>query len=70
MANVTITITVSSADLNRLVDAVSNRYGWTDAMGVTKAQFTKNWLGTMLKNEVKTYETSIVAFTPPDITVG
>lgn len=59
MAN--ITINVPDAVAPRVLDAVAARYNWTAESGMTKAQFTKDWIMRWLKETVKMHEGQIAS---------
>ena len=51
-----ISITVPDAHINRVLDAVTTRRGWTSGSGLTKAQFVKKVLIDLLKDDVRFIE--------------
>ncbi len=51
-----ITFTIPDDQLDRVVTAVSDYYGWTAALGVTRAAFVKAKLREMLVGIVKDAE--------------
>ncbi len=63
----TITLTIPNAVASRITDAISAKYGYSATLmngtpnPQTKADFTKAWLITQLKNAVKEHEQNTAA---------
>lgn len=51
-----ISISLPDAHVNRVLDAVTTRRGWTSGSGLTKAQFVKKVLIDLLKDDVRYIE--------------
>ena len=51
-----IQIDIPDAQANRVLDAFATRYGWTDQLGVTKAEFAKAQVAKMIRETVKQEE--------------
>lgn len=57
----TLTITVSDDVAPRVFDALSARYGYDPASGLTKAQFVRDLIKKWMKDETLAHEQAVAA---------
>lgn len=58
-----ITLTIADVNLNRVLDALSAKWGYSGSGGQTKGQFVKQVLANYAKSAVKEYEAEQAAKT-------
>lgn len=57
----TISFTIDDSVASRVVDAMCAIYGYSVTSGLTKAQFTKQQIALLIKEQVKDYESRLAA---------
>jgi hypothetical protein len=54
----TISINIPDAMAPRALDAIAATKGWHEGLGITKAQFAKQWIAGLVKEVLIDYEGS------------